>query len=79
MACELLVMGNESKFHTKMIVTHMRSKGIEIFDGSGKKPWNLKQKKTVNHQKAMIACQKTDFAETFQDSMFLSFLSLQKN
>ena len=37
---KLLVMDNESKFHTKILVTHMRSKGIEIYPGSGKKPWD---------------------------------------
>ena len=52
---KLLVMDNESKFHTKMLVTHMRSKGIEIYPGSGKKPWD--RAKTVILQDAMIACQ----------------------
>jgi len=52
---KLLIMDNESKFHTKMLVTNMRSKGIEIYSGSGKKPWD--QKKKFILQEAMISCQ----------------------
>ena len=37
---KILILDNESKFHTKMLVTHMESHGIQIYPGSGKKSWD---------------------------------------
>ena len=35
---KLSIMDNESKFHTKMFVTHMKRHGTQIYLGNGKKP-----------------------------------------
>ena len=64
---KLLVMDNQSKFHTKMLVTHMRSKGIEIYPGSGKKPWNH-AKNGYPPRSHDCMPDETEFAETFQDA-----------
>ena len=60
-------MDNESKFHTKMLVTHMRSKGIEIYPGSGKKPWD-RAKNGYPPRSHDCMPDETEFAETFQDA-----------
>lgn len=39
---KLVIMDNDSKFHTKMIVTFMKDHGIQVYPGSGKKPWVTK-------------------------------------
>ena len=36
---KLLIMDNDSKFHTKKLVTELQKKGIQVYPGSGKKPW----------------------------------------
>ena len=35
---ETLILDNDSKFHTKMLVTHMKRHGTQIYPRSGKKP-----------------------------------------
>ena len=35
---EFLILDNDSKFHTKMLVTHMKRHGTQIYPRSGKKP-----------------------------------------
>ena len=51
---KLSIMDNESKFHTKMLVTHMESHGIQIYPGSGKKPWDRSE--NVALPEATIVC-----------------------
>ena len=37
---KLLILDNEYKFQTKMIVTHMENHEIHFYPGSGKKLWD---------------------------------------
>ena len=64
---KLLIMDNESKFHTKMLVTHMKSKGIQIYPGSGKKPWDREENGYPPRSHDCMP-DETEFAETFQDA-----------
>ena len=36
---KLVVLDNDPKFHTKMLVDMMKRNGIQIFPGSGKNVW----------------------------------------
>ena len=36
---KLFIMNSDSKFHTKALVTKMAEFGIQVYHGSGKKPW----------------------------------------
>ena len=60
-------MDNESKFHTKILVMHMRRKGIDIYLGSGKKPWDRAEN---GYSPRIHDCMQdeTEFAETFRDA-----------
>ena len=62
----LLIMDNESKFHTQMLVTFMRKHGVEIYPGSGKKPWDRAEN---DHPPRSHDCMpdKTEFAKTYQE------------
>ena len=64
---KLLILDNESKFHTKMLVTFMKSKGIQIYPGSGKKPWGRAENGYPPRSHDCIP-DETEFAETFQDA-----------
>ena len=64
---KLLIMDNESRFHTRMLVTHMKSKGIQIYPGSGKKPWD-REENSYPPRSHHCMPDETEFAETFQDA-----------
>ena len=64
---KLLILDNESKFHTKMLVTHMQSHGIQIYPGSGKKPWDRSENGYPPRSHDCMP-NETEFAETFQDA-----------
>ena len=64
---KLLILDNESKFHTKMLVTHMESHGIQIYPGSGKKPWDRSENGYPPRSHDCMP-NETEFAETFQDA-----------
>ena len=40
---KLWIIYNESKSHKKMLVTHIKSNGIRIYPGGGKKPCDRKE------------------------------------
>ena len=64
---KLLIMDNESKFHTKMLVTHMQSHGIQIYPGSGKKPWDREEDGYPPRSHDCMP-DETEFAEVFEDA-----------
>ena len=36
---ELLIMDNDPKLHSKMVVRLMKQNGVQIYPGGGKNPW----------------------------------------
>ena len=64
---KLLILDNESKFHTKMLVTHMEKHGIQIYPGSGKKPWDRSESGYPPRSHDCMP-NETEFAETFQEA-----------
>ena len=60
-------MDNESKFHTKMLVTHMQSHGIQIYPGSGKKPWDREEDGYPPRSHDCMP-DETEFSEVFEDA-----------
>ena len=64
---KLLILDNESKFHTKRLVTHMESHGIQIYPGSGKKPWDRSENGYPPRSHDCML-NETEFVETFQDA-----------
>ena len=57
----LLIMDNESEFHTQMLVKFMQKHGVQIYPGSGKKPWHRAEDGYRSHD---CMPEETEFAET---------------
>ena len=58
---KLIILDNESKFHTKLLVEFMASRGIQIYPGSGKKPWDREENGYPPRSHDCIPCEKTYF------------------
>ena len=60
-------MDNESKFHTKMLVTHMQTHQIQIYPGSGEKLWDRAEDGYPPRSHDCMP-DETEFAEVFEDA-----------
>jgi len=63
----LLIMDNESKFHTQMLVKFMQKHGVQIYPGSGKKPWDRAEDGYPPRSHECMP-EETEFAETHQEA-----------
>ena len=61
----LLIMDNESKFYTQMLVKFMQKHGVQIYPGSGKKPWDRAEDGYRSHD---CMPEETEYAETHQEA-----------
>ena len=62
----LLIMYNESKFHTQMLVKFMQKHGVQIYPGNGKHPWDRAEDGYPPRSHECMT-EKTEFAETYQE------------
>ena len=60
-------MYHESKFHTQMLVKFMQKHGVQIYPGSGKKPWDRAEDGYPPRSHDCMP-EETEFAETHQEA-----------
>ena len=63
----LLIVDNDTKFHSKMLVTECKAHGIEIYPGSGKRVWDRADNGYPPRSHDCMPCE-TEFANAFEEA-----------
>ena len=63
----LLILDNDTKFHSKMLVTECKAHRIEIYAGSGKRVWDRADNGYPPRSHDCMPCE-TEFANAFEEA-----------
>ena len=64
---KLLIVDNDTKFHTKQLCTVLERHGIQMYPGSGKKPWDRRENGYPPRSHDCMPAE-TEFANAFEEA-----------